>query len=158
MAATRQYRRKSNGQFAGASGGTKVTTGRAGGFANSAFRSRVAASRLSGNPRSSTTTRPGGGKRGSARRKPLLSNSTKRFIKQTAKDAGKRGALSLAVNTSIVGLAVGANSLYAKAGGRVADHKAGRGKFAKNQLGAVATRVLKTTKLNRKGVYKITKL
>lgn len=43
--ATRAYRRDKNGRFAGAGGGTSVTYGKAGGFANKAFASRVAASR-----------------------------------------------------------------------------------------------------------------
>ena len=44
--ATRAYRRDKNGRFAGSGGGgTTVTYGKAGGFANSAFRARVAASR-----------------------------------------------------------------------------------------------------------------
>lgn len=43
--ATRAYRRDSHGKFAGANGGTKVTYGKAGGFANSAFRARVSAGR-----------------------------------------------------------------------------------------------------------------
>lgn len=48
MAGTRAYRRDSHGRFAGSGGGTKVTYGKAGGFANSAFRARVAAGRASG--------------------------------------------------------------------------------------------------------------
>lgn len=44
--ATRAYRRDKNGRFAGSGGGgTTITYGKAGGFANSAFRARVAASR-----------------------------------------------------------------------------------------------------------------
>lgn len=45
MAGTRQYVRGNNGRFAGAKQGTKVTTGRAGGFANAQFRARVQAGR-----------------------------------------------------------------------------------------------------------------
>ena len=48
MAGTRAYRRDSHERFAGSGGGTKVTYGKAGGFANSAFRARVAAGRASG--------------------------------------------------------------------------------------------------------------
>jgi hypothetical protein len=48
MAGTRAYRRDSHGRFAGSGGGTKVTYGKAGGFANSAFRARVAGQRASG--------------------------------------------------------------------------------------------------------------
>lgn len=45
--ATRAYRRDNRGRFAGANGGTKVTYGKAGGFANAGHRSRVAQKRLS---------------------------------------------------------------------------------------------------------------
>lgn len=46
MAGSRQYRRNKSGQFAGAgSPGTKITVGRAGGFANAAHRARVAQSK-----------------------------------------------------------------------------------------------------------------
>lgn len=41
MAATRQYRRNSRGRFAGATTGTVITTGRAGGFASAAHRANV---------------------------------------------------------------------------------------------------------------------
>lgn len=41
MAGTRSYHRDNKGRFAGASGGTHVTHGRAGGFANAAHRSAV---------------------------------------------------------------------------------------------------------------------
>lgn len=42
MAGTRAYRRDSHGRFAGAGGGgTKVTYGKAGGFANAAHRAKV---------------------------------------------------------------------------------------------------------------------
>lgn len=41
MAATRQYRRQSNGRFAGSGGGTVTTTGRSGGFASAAHRANV---------------------------------------------------------------------------------------------------------------------
>lgn len=40
--ATRAYRRDNRGRFAGAGGGTKVTYGKAGGFANAAHRAKVA--------------------------------------------------------------------------------------------------------------------
>ena len=40
--ATRKYRRDSNGRFAGSSGGTMTTTGRAGGFANARVRQQKA--------------------------------------------------------------------------------------------------------------------
>lgn len=39
---TRAYRRDNRGRFAGAGGGTKVTYGKAGGFANAAHRAKVA--------------------------------------------------------------------------------------------------------------------
>lgn len=43
MALSRQYRRDSQGRFAGAGApGAKVTQGKAGGFANATFRARVA--------------------------------------------------------------------------------------------------------------------
>jgi len=42
---SRQYRRSSNGRFAGAGAGTRVTTGKAGGYANAAFRARTGAAR-----------------------------------------------------------------------------------------------------------------
>lgn len=42
MAGTRQYRRNSDGRFAGGGGGTVTTTGRAGGFASAAHRANVA--------------------------------------------------------------------------------------------------------------------
>jgi hypothetical protein len=41
--ATRQYRRDSKGKFAGSGGGSMVTYGKAGGFANAAFRARTSA-------------------------------------------------------------------------------------------------------------------
>jgi len=43
----RQYRRNSRGRFAGAESGTKVTYGRAGGFASATHRANVASSRAS---------------------------------------------------------------------------------------------------------------
>lgn len=63
--ASRKYRRDSKGRFAGSAGGgggTFVTTGKAGGFANQAFRARVAA----GSPSSGkgTATRLAKGKKG----------------------------------------------------------------------------------------------
>lgn len=45
--ATRAYRRDSQGRFAGSGGGSRVTYGKAGGFANAAFRSRTASQRAS---------------------------------------------------------------------------------------------------------------
>jgi hypothetical protein len=45
MAGSRQYRRQSNGRFAGSGGGTVTTTGRAGGFASAAHRANVAGMR-----------------------------------------------------------------------------------------------------------------
>lgn len=50
MASTRTYYRTSGGKFAGASKATKVTTGKAGGFANASFRQRVQASRGNARP------------------------------------------------------------------------------------------------------------
>ena len=47
MAGTRAYRRDNHGRFAGKGGGTKVTMGKAGGFANAAFRTRVQSQRAS---------------------------------------------------------------------------------------------------------------
>jgi hypothetical protein len=50
--ASRQYRRNNRGQFASAgSPGTKVTTGRAGGFANAAHQQRVAGNRAASRQR-----------------------------------------------------------------------------------------------------------
>lgn len=56
--ATRAYVRGSGGKFAGAgTAGTKVTYGRAGGFANAAFRNRVIASRGNARPPTAKSSR-----------------------------------------------------------------------------------------------------
>jgi hypothetical protein len=44
--AQRKYHRDSRGRFAGASGGGRVTMGRAGGFANVALRSRARSAKI----------------------------------------------------------------------------------------------------------------
>jgi hypothetical protein len=58
MAGTRNYVRGSNGRFAGAgSPGAKVTTGRAGGFANANFRTQVIQKRAASQQRKALTRR-----------------------------------------------------------------------------------------------------
>lgn len=49
--ATRAYRRNSKGQFAGSGGGSMITYGKAGGFANAAFRARTSSSNQKASPR-----------------------------------------------------------------------------------------------------------
>jgi hypothetical protein len=53
MGATRAYRRDSHGKFAGSGGGTHTTFGKAGGFANAAFRARTSATNQKASPRRS---------------------------------------------------------------------------------------------------------
>lgn len=102
--AGRAYRRDKNGRFAGSGGGTTVTYGKAGGFANAAFRGRVAASRAS---RPSTQ---GGSKMGKARG----SKSSSRFkgVKALSKKAGKKALVGgLTVGAGVAGSALAVKAL-----------------------------------------------
>ena len=99
--ASRKYVRDSAGRFAGGkggAGGTFVTTGKAGGFANSAFRSRVAQGSASSG-------------RGTANR--LAKGTIKRAASSNlAKAAGRglAGAAMSAATVGVVGAIAGARS------------------------------------------------
>lgn len=101
--ASRAYRRNSRGQFAGAGGGTKVTYGKAGGFANKAFASRVAASRGQRPKAQGGTKRPGVGATGKSRRAGA-------FVRDAA--FGKKGTRERRRNyAALTTLAVGSVAL-----------------------------------------------
>lgn len=106
MATQRAYIRGSGGKFAGANAkGTKVTYGRAGGFANAAFRSRVAASRKAGSPGSGSTA----GRKG----------SNTRFLQRPGVRKAGRIAAATAVGLTVSNAtaALGANPVLAVGGG-----------------------------------------
>lgn len=139
--ATRKYRRDKNGKFAGAGGGTTVTVGKAGGFANAAHRSRVAASRSqkaktqSGSkvrPQKSRARRAGGfvtnaalGKKGTYERR--------RSITGIALGAGGIAAVQVGVRAKNENLLVA--GLGAAVVGRVVYQTSGLGKNAQRQRG-----------------------
>lgn len=89
--ARRKYRRDSRGRFAGAgSGGTMVTYGRAGGFANQAFRARVA---------------QGSARTGQGTANRLAKGSIKRLSRSHLARAAGRGLAGVAMGTAAIGVA-----------------------------------------------------
>jgi hypothetical protein len=122
---TRDYIRGSGGKFAGANTkGTKVTTGRAGGFANASFRARV----LSG--RGQKKAPPTKGKR-----TPIARTTTRSAVKAGLRGAGRsvgRGA-ARGVTSGVLAGAIG--GAYAHAGGVSLGSSA---KFGAGVAGAIA--------------------
>lgn len=95
--ATRAYRRDSHGRFAGSGGGTKITYGKAGGFANAAFRSRVMASRANARPA------PSGGQKAKSNRS--LAKTIRNVDRVTSSTGTMRAARAVTRGALTVGVA-----------------------------------------------------
>jgi hypothetical protein len=106
--ASRAYRRDNQGRFAGANGGSKVTYGKAGGFANASFRARVQANRGNAAP-------PKGGSTGSKARGSSRPSRSRRIGAQIKKVAGSPKTKGLVA----AGAYVAASVAIANASGRV---------------------------------------
>lgn len=112
----RAYRRDANGKFAGAGGGTKVTMGRAGGFANASFRQRVASQRASGSKSLGATAgaRPKASRSSAIRRANVKKLATAAVQVSVGGAVYAAGARALTKNPSV------SNVLIANAGLAVA--------------------------------------
>lgn len=134
--ASRAYRRDNRGQFAGASGGTKVTYGKAGGFANAAFRGRVQAQR-------SSAKAQGGSKAPKGRGKAKKS----RFLTTKRKSAIKAGVTAGALGLVASGIGAAAARGVIRAGGPVgmADRAMISGKKALSNGGKISGKVAFST-------------
>lgn len=161
--ATRAYRRDSNGRFAGSGGGTKVTYGKAGGFANAGFRQRVAASRGNASPGKGPTGQKASagrsmGATAGAKGRPPTRKAQKSRTSRVLTFAAKNPTLTASV--VVYGGITGAG-VYRQASQNIG-YRASANRFnAKNQAYAAtsrglpgATRVAKS----RRGTYKVTSL
>lgn len=97
--AQRAYRRDSHGRFAGSGGGSMVTYGKAGGFANAAFRARTSAT----NQRASKSKSLGRGAFPLGSRRRALARLAARGAGTTAGRAFTGAALGLAVGAAASG-------------------------------------------------------
>ncbi len=104
--ASRKYYRDNRGRFAGSAGAAAVTYGRAGGFANGAFQSRVSAGRLA-RPRPTASraarTLTGGASRGAQALKTAQRQQL-RWIGRQAGGVARDVAVTAAIGVTISGV------------------------------------------------------
>lgn len=153
--ATRAYRRDNNGRFAGSGGGTKVTYGKAGGFANAGFRQRVAASRGNASPgRGPTGQKASAGRsmgatagaKGRPPRRQVQRSRTSRVVTFAAKNP------HLTVATGVVAYRT------AQVANQSIAVKAHNNRVAAAAARAAAPPKMSTARRRRGGTYKVTTL